>query len=57
MTLHTKLSIAKSAARLVGFVMLAINLVAAAYILGLAEIVGILEELPGTYKGTKTTEG
>lgn len=54
MTLHTKLSYMKSGIRIAGFVLLPFSLVAAAVALVIAEIVGVAEELPGAYRGTKT---
>ena len=58
MTLHTKISIAKSVLRIFGFAFLPVphfGLVVAAILLVLAESLGILEEvLPGVYAGTKT---
>lgn len=55
MTWHTKLSYAKSMVRVIGFVALGINyLLWAALFLIAAELIGIAEELPGMYKGTKT---
>jgi hypothetical protein len=53
MIMHTKLSYAKSGIRIVGFAFLPANLVVSAVFLVIAEAVGILEELPGMYKGTK----
>ena len=55
MTMHTKLSYAKSGIRIVGFAFLPVNLAVSAALLVIAEAVGILEELPGMYKGTKTS--
>lgn len=55
MTLHTVLSYVKSAIRIVGFVALGGKFfLMAGLTLMLAEIVGVLEELPGAYVGTKT---
>lgn len=55
MTLHTKLSYAKSVLRLVGYLTLAGNLGAGVIILVLSELLGIAEEAwPGAYKGTET---
>lgn len=55
MTTHTIVSYAKSSIRLIGFALLANHLlVGAALILSVAEVLGILEELPGAYKGTET---
>lgn len=55
MTLHTKLSYLKSAARIIGYILLlAPTVVFALGFLVAAELVGIAEELPGAYKGTKT---
>lgn len=57
MTLHTKLSYVKSAARMVGYAGLVTDwLLYAVVVLILAEVVGIVEELPGSYKGTQTGE-
>jgi hypothetical protein len=53
MTLHTKLSYVKSAARLVGYIVLFFSLPTAAAILIFSELIGIAEEAwPGAYKGT-----
>lgn len=55
MTLHTILSYTKSAIRIVGFVALGGKLFCiAAFALLIAEVVGVCEELPGAYVGTKT---
>ena len=58
MTLHTKISYLKSILRILGYVaLIAYNdtllTVAAGFLIG-AEVLGIIEELPGAYKGTKT---
>ena len=54
MTWHTRLSYIKSAIRVIGFVALGINhLLAAGLFLIAAELVGVFEELPSMYKGTK----
>lgn len=57
MTLHTKLSYVKSALRIVGCIILMFSpsslLMAVGAFIGAAELVGIAEELPGAYKGTK----
>lgn len=56
MTLHTILSYAKSAIRIVAFIGLGLHcFTIAAFGLILAETVGVLEELPGAYKGTQTS--
>lgn len=56
MTAHTLISYGKSGIRLIGFMFLANHLlVTAALILIVAEVLGFLEELPGAYKGTKTS--
>jgi len=53
MTLHTKVSYAKSVLRIIGYVLLMLNhIVAGAAVLLGAELLGIAEELPGAYKGT-----
>lgn len=57
MTLHTKLSYYKSSLRTAGFCFLPFKLGTAAFLLVLAEMIGIVEELPGTYKGTDTKIG
>jgi hypothetical protein len=66
MTLHTKLSYAKSVVRILGYVCLilvgAVSDVPGLWIAGglllLAEILGIAEEAwPGAYKGTETHIG
>lgn len=55
MTLHTKLSYVKSAARIIGYLTLFISVGAAAVILIGSELLGIAEEAwPGAYKGTET---
>lgn len=62
MTLHTKLSFAKSGLRIVGCsILVAVGLIqdipglwVAGMLLNMAEIVGVFEELPGAYKGTQT---
>lgn len=55
MTLHTILSYVKSGIRILGFLALAAKThVTAAILLILAEVVGIFEELPGSYVGTET---
>lgn len=57
MTLHTSLSYIKSVVRIIGFSYLGFNNIPyAAALLVTAEIIGILEELPGSYVGTKTDE-
>lgn len=53
MTLHTKLSYLKSFVRMVGFLSLVKSIELGAVILVAAEAIGIIEELPGTYKGTQ----
>ena len=56
MTLHTVLSYVKSAVRICGFMALGAKLfMMAGLVPMLAEVVGVLEELPGAYVGTKTT--
>lgn len=57
MTLHTKISYIKSLARIIGYIVFLFcgNLlltVGASFLIG-AELLGIVEELPGAYKGTK----
>jgi len=57
MTLHTKISYAKSGLRIIGYIVLfftgnGIITLGSAFLLG-AELAGIAEELPGAYKGTK----
>ncbi len=55
MTLHTKISYAKSVLRIAGFSLVAYgHLLGAAVMLIVAEVLGIAEELPGMYKGTDT---
>jgi hypothetical protein len=55
MTLHTILSYIKSGIRVLGFIALGARLhVTAGFLLILAEVVGIFEELPGSYVGTET---
>jgi hypothetical protein len=65
MTLHTKLSYAKSGVRILGYACLIVvgivqsipGLWIGGGLLLLAEILGIAEEAwPGAYKGTETTE-
>lgn len=54
MTLHTKLSYVKSALRIVGYLALLASVGVGVVVLVVSELIGIAEELPGTYKGTKT---
>jgi len=55
MTLHTKLSYAKSALRLVGYISLLWGIGIGVTILVASELLGIAEEAwPGAYKGTET---
>jgi len=55
MTLHTKLSYAKSALRLIGYVTLLWSIIAGVLILVFSELIGIAEEAwPGAYEGTNT---
>jgi hypothetical protein len=61
MTLHTKISYAKSGLRFIGYIFLVLCFLdvkamveTAGVILILAELLGIAEELPGMYKGTDT---
>lgn len=63
MTLHTKISYAKSVIRIIGYALLftaiypgiPIELFGSGCVaLGTAEVLGIVEELPGAYKGTET---
>jgi len=55
MTLHTKLSYAKSALRLVGYTSLLWGIGIGVTILVASELLGIAEEAwPGAYKGTET---
>lgn len=57
MTLHTKLSYWKSGLRILGFSCLFLWLFGiAALFLVAAEVIGIVEEMPGSYKGTDTTQ-
>lgn len=57
MTLHTSLSYIKSVMRIIGFSYLGFdNIPYATTLLIIAEIIGILEELPGSYVGTKMDE-
>ena len=58
MTLHTKISYIKSLLRIIGYLVLVaydewLLTVAASFLIA-AEVLGILEELPGSYKGTET---
>ena len=55
MTLHTKISYLKSVLRIVGYILLLGDTVGygVMFLVG-AEVLGIAEELPGAYKGTKT---
>jgi len=58
MTLHTKISYIKSLFRIIGYLVLmayddTLLTVAALFLLA-AETLGIIEELPGSYKGTDT---
>lgn len=55
MTLHTKLSYLKSGLRIIGYLLLGFISPAVGMLLIIAEVIGILEELPGSYKGTDTT--
>lgn len=64
MTVHTKISYLKSAIRIIGYGLLFTAVFPSAssalfgsgcIILMLAEVLGIVEELPGAYKGTKTS--
>ena len=61
MTLHTKISYIKSVLRLIGYsVLIAYDdtlLTIGACLLIAAELLGIAEELPGSYKGTETDGG
>jgi hypothetical protein len=55
MTLHTKLSYAKSGLRLVGYATLLWSIIAGVLILIASELIGIAEEAwPGAYEGTET---
>lgn len=58
MTLHTKISYIKSVLRIIGYIVLMIwgdmPLKVAGVFLFAAEVLGIVEELPGSYKGTET---
>jgi hypothetical protein len=59
MTLHSKISYIKSALRIIGYIVLMIYddtllTIAASFLLA-AELLGIIEELPGAYKGTDTS--
>jgi hypothetical protein len=55
MTLHTKLSYAKSVLRLIGYVTLLGSICIGVIILVASELIGIAEEAwPGAYEGTKT---
>jgi len=55
MTLHTKLSYAKSVLRLIGYISLLGSIGVGVTILILSELLGIAEEAwPGAYKGTET---
>ena len=58
MTLHTKLSYAKSGLRVVGYAALIWSIPLGVLILILSECLGIAEEAwPGAYKGTETENG
>lgn len=57
MTLHTKISYLKSVLRIIGYVVLIcyqdpLLTIGASFLIG-AELLGIAEELPSAYKGTK----
>jgi hypothetical protein len=56
MTLHTKISYAKSAFRIIGYIVLMFVgnpiITSGSACLLLAELLGVAEELPGAYKGT-----
>jgi hypothetical protein len=61
MTLHTKISYAKSALRIIGYLVAGFAALPTMqwvsigmFILLMAELLGVAEELPGAYKGTKT---
>ena len=57
MTLHTKISYLKSVLRIAGYILLlgdGRSVLYGVFLLVGAEILGIVEELPGAYKGTKT---
>jgi hypothetical protein len=55
LTLHAKLSYAKSALRLAGYATLLWSLLAGALVLIFSELIGIAEEAwPGAYEGTET---
>lgn len=57
MSKHAKISLFKSALRIMACLRLAYgDLVLAALFLFLAEILGIVEEAPGSYKGTEWSE-
>jgi hypothetical protein len=58
MTLHTKISYIKSVLRIIGYLVLiaysdTLLTIGACFLIG-AELLGIVEELPGSYKGTDT---
>jgi hypothetical protein len=54
MTLHTKISYLKSFARILGYLALLVDIKVAVVVLVGSELLGIIEELPGTYRGTST---
>ena len=57
MTAHTKVSLAKSMLRILGYIAIyftAPYLAVGCALLFAAEVLGILEELPSMYKGTQT---
>lgn len=60
MTLHTKISYAKSALRIIGYLVAGFAALPTLswvsigmFILLMAELLGVAEELPSAYKGTK----
>jgi hypothetical protein len=56
MTPHTKISFIKSGLRVIGYACLLREVATGVVILIVAELLGIAEELPGSYKGTDTHE-
>ena len=58
MTAHTKVSLAKSVLRILGYIAIYFTapcLAVGCALLFAAEVLGILEELPSMYKGTKVS--
>ena len=58
MTAHTKVSLAKSVLRILGYIaiyFIAPYLAVGCALLFAAEVLGVFEELPSMYKGTKVS--